>query len=63
MDGIRKDHPEGGNPDPERQTGYVLTYKWILAIKYRITIQKSRVKETIQGRPKGGFLYLTKKEK
>ena len=41
MDRIGKDHPERDNPDPERQTWYVLTYKWILVIKYKITIQKS----------------------
>ena len=26
----------GDNPDPERHIVYVLTYKWILARKYRI---------------------------
>ena len=24
---------EWGNPDPERQTQYVLIYKWVLALK------------------------------
>jgi hypothetical protein len=33
MDGTRKDHPECGNPDPERQMWYVLPCKWKLAIK------------------------------
>lgn len=28
-----ENHPEAGNPDPERQTCYVLTYKWTLAVK------------------------------
>jgi len=36
MDETRKYHPEGGNPDPEEQAWYVLTNKWILAIKYRL---------------------------
>ena len=26
-----------GNPDPERQTQYVLTHKWLLEIKQMIT--------------------------
>jgi hypothetical protein len=29
------------NPDPERYTWYILTYKQILAIKYRITMLRS----------------------
>ena len=29
---------EQGNPDPERHTWYVLTYKWMLVIKYRLTM-------------------------
>jgi hypothetical protein len=36
MDRTRKYYPERGNPYPERHTWYLLTYKWILAIKYRI---------------------------
>jgi hypothetical protein len=36
MDGTRKYNPESGNPDPKGYTWYVLTYKWIAAIKYRI---------------------------
>jgi hypothetical protein len=34
---LEKYHPEWGKPDPEKHTWYVLTYKWTLAIKYRIT--------------------------
>ena len=34
MNAARKvNHPELGNPDPERQLWYVLTYKWILPVK------------------------------
>ena len=33
MDRKEKNHPECGNPDSERQTWYVLYYKWILAVK------------------------------
>ena len=40
MDGIRKYHPEWGNLDPKVHEWYVLTYKWTLQIKYRITILK-----------------------
>jgi hypothetical protein len=34
----RKDHSQRGNPDPKGYSWYVLTYKWILPIKYRITM-------------------------
>ena len=30
---LEKNHSEGGNPDSERRTGYVLTDKWILTVK------------------------------
>ena len=30
---LEKNHSERGNPNPERQTRYVLTHKWILAAK------------------------------
>jgi hypothetical protein len=36
MDGTRKYHPERGISDPKGHSCYVLTYKWILSIKYRI---------------------------
>ena len=29
----QKNHLEWSKPDPERQTWYVLTYKWILVVK------------------------------
>ena len=35
MDGSRKHHIEGDNPDPERQISYVLTNEWLLDIKQR----------------------------
>jgi hypothetical protein len=41
IDGTIKYHPECSNPDPETQTWYVLTYQWILVIKYRITMLQS----------------------
>jgi hypothetical protein len=41
MDGTQKDYAESGNPDSERQTWYILLYKWKLALKYRITTLQS----------------------
>jgi hypothetical protein len=41
MDGSREDHPEWGNPHLETQKCYVLYYKWILVIKYRIIMLQS----------------------
>ena len=36
MDGNRKkNHPKSGNLGPERQTWYILTYKWMLALKVK----------------------------
>jgi hypothetical protein len=40
MSGIRKYHPEQGNPDPKGHAWYVLTDKWILDKKYRILMIK-----------------------
>ena len=37
MDGTRKYHPQWGNPNPDKHTCYVVTYKWKLALKHRIT--------------------------
>jgi hypothetical protein len=37
MDGTRKYHPEGNNSDTKVYALYVLTNKWILATKYRIS--------------------------
>ena len=37
MDGTRKKHSEWGNPDSERWAWYVLTHKWVPAVKQRIT--------------------------
>lgn len=34
---LEKNHPEQGNPDTERQIQFVLTHKWILNTKQRIT--------------------------
>ena len=34
---LDKNHPKWGNPDSEKQTQYVLTHKWILDIKQKIT--------------------------
>jgi hypothetical protein len=34
-------HPEWGNPESERHVWYILTYKWILSIKCRTTMQQS----------------------
>jgi hypothetical protein len=32
----------GCNPDPERHAWYELTFKWILVMKYRITMLQSK---------------------
>ena len=40
MNGTRKYHPEPGNPDPKGHAWYILTYKWISAIKIRYTDPK-----------------------
>jgi hypothetical protein len=37
MDGTRKYYPERGNSDPKGQAWHILTNKWILAKKYRIS--------------------------
>ena len=37
----RKYHPEWGSPDPKGHAWYVLTYRWILTIKYKITTLES----------------------
>jgi hypothetical protein len=43
MDENREDYPKWGNLNTERQKCYVLTYKWILAMKYKFaTILRSR---------------------
>jgi hypothetical protein len=43
MGGTRKGHPEYGSPDTKKnQTWYVLNYKWILVIKYRITMVQTK---------------------
>lgn len=39
--GKRKCYPEWYNPDPKVHKQYVVTYKWILQIKYRIIMLKS----------------------
>lgn len=65
---LEKNHPARVNPD--RQTRYALTYKCIVAIKYRITIlqttdqKKVRNKEGPRGNGLGirtGTLYFTEK--
>jgi hypothetical protein len=38
MEGKRKYHPEWSNPDPKGCARYLFTYKWILAIKNRISL-------------------------
>ena len=38
---------ERGNPDPERQISYVLTYKWILDIKQRKTSLQFTIPENL----------------
>jgi hypothetical protein len=36
MDGMRKYHPECGNPDPKIYSCFILIDKWELAKKYKI---------------------------
>ena len=36
MDGTGKYHPECGNPVTKEHTGYVLTDKWLLSLKFGI---------------------------
>lgn len=38
---LEKNHVEAGDLDTETQTWYGLTYKGILAVKYRITLLQS----------------------
>jgi hypothetical protein len=46
MDGTRKYHPEYNDPDPKGHAWYMLTYKCILAIKFRIpTLQSTDLKK------------------
>ena len=40
-DGTKKHHPEWGNSDPKGHAWHVLSYKWILAIKYSILMLHS----------------------
>ena len=46
IDGARKHHFEGGNPDLERQLSHVLMYKWFLNIKQRKPAYKSQSQRT-----------------
>ena len=57
INGTRRKLSELGNPDPERQTRYVLTDKWILDVKQRIARLKSTSLE------KSGKLEDPKKDK
>jgi hypothetical protein len=41
MDGTRQYHPKRGNSGPETHTWFVLTYKWMLATKYRMIMLQS----------------------
>jgi hypothetical protein len=34
----RKYHSERGHPDPEGHTYYIVTYKWLFTVKYRIHV-------------------------
>ena len=47
-------HPEWVNPDPKGHVWHILSYKWILAIKYRITMlwsqtHRSQITKKAQG--------------
>ena len=43
----KKKHPECGIPVPERQPWYVLTHKWILGVKEKITNLQSTIPEKL----------------
>lgn len=43
----KENHPEGGNPHPERQTQCVFTFKWTLAAIR--SIEKLNNKESLRG--------------
>ena len=49
------------NVDPERQTQYVLTHKWILDVKQRITRLQSTVPEKLGSKEdsKSDMLYFS----
>ena len=46
----KKDHSDWGNPDSERQTQFVLTYKWILDVKLWITGLQSIAPEKLSNK-------------
>lgn len=49
-------HTDLGDPDPKVHTWYALIYKWILPIKYRVSMLPPTIKRS-QGRSKEGGLY------
>jgi hypothetical protein len=53
IDRTRK-YPECGNPDPERHAWYIFTYKWTLAIKYRITLLQSTDPKKLRNKESSG---------
>jgi hypothetical protein len=63
MDGTTKSHPEWDNPIPERQTWYILTYKWILTIKINYAAVHKPREAKKQGGLKEGPIDFPGKEK
>lgn len=69
MGGIRKYHPKWGNPDSKGNEGnalYVFTYKWVIAIKYMLTILKStepKKPNNNEGRNEDGWALLNAENK
>ena len=66
MEGTIKYQPKWCNPDPKGHTWYVLTYKWILVIKYRITMLQStdpKKPNTKEGPRKSGWIFLRRRNK
>ena len=57
IDETRKYHPECKNLDIKRHEWYVLTYKWLLTIKYRVTtLQRTDSNYLMKWRAQGAIL-------
>jgi hypothetical protein len=61
LEGTWQYHHEWGNTDPKWHAWYVLTYKWILAIKYRIPMPCSADPKKLskkEGRTENAWISL-----
>lgn len=57
MDRTWKTNSEWGNPETDKEIGYTLTFKWILAIKYLLTKLQSVDPEKL-GREERAYIDL-----